>query len=65
MNQIITKKELEEMISKNIDYDYEIFQKICDVVGKGKRKRGKGVRNLFWVSLYFFLLSLNQIFLKL
>ena len=39
MNQIITKKELEEMISKNIDYDYEIFQKICDVVGKGKRKR--------------------------
>ena len=37
MNQIITKKELEEMISKNIDYDYEIFQKICDVVVKGKR----------------------------
>lgn len=36
MNQIITKKELEEMISNNIDYDYEIFIKICDFIEHGK-----------------------------
>ena len=41
MNQIITKKELEEMISKNIDYDYEIFQKICDVVEPTKESLQK------------------------
>jgi hypothetical protein len=41
MNQIITKNELEEMISKNIDYDYEIFQKICEVVEPTKESLQK------------------------
>jgi hypothetical protein len=41
MNQIITKKELEEMIFKNIDYDYEIFQKICDIAEPTKESLQK------------------------